>query len=145
MLLNTVPFKIAPTCNNMIPLSLPSLPAYRIQFWRSLGFYIVAFFIVFPLLIQTDFVLNQLSILGTRKRVLERDQSCRVGLKPFCRWCCMRLLDREYHVHGSIVMMKKPAVSCQRLGHLFYTTSHEWCRMGSWNSWFAISSLGTNS
>jgi len=57
----------------------------------------------------------------------------------------MRLQDREYHVHGSIVTMKKPAVSCQRSGHLFYTTSHEWCRMGSWNSWFTISSLGTNS
>ena len=41
-------------------------------------------------------------------------------------------------------MMKKP-VLYQRLGHLFNTTSHEWCRMGSSNSWFAISSLGTNS
>lgn len=76
--------------------------------------------------------------------MLERDQSCRIGLKPFWRLCYMILLDGEYHVHGSIIMMKKLALSCQRSGHLLYTTSHGWCRMSRWNSWFAISSLGGN-
>jgi hypothetical protein len=42
-------------------------------------------------------------------------------------------------------MMKKPVLSCHRLGNLFYTISLEWCRMGRWNSWFAVSSVGTNS
>jgi hypothetical protein len=55
--------------------------------------------------------------LGAGRSMLERDQDCRVGREPFWSLGCMKLWNKEHHVRGSIVM-KKPAVSCQRLGRL---------------------------
>ena len=68
-------------------------------------------FCVFPLLIQTDVLLNYLSCLGRGKCLLENDEGHR----------SQKLLDRQCHMHGRNAVVKQPAVFPPSSGHFFPT------------------------
>jgi len=63
------------------------------------------FFLVFLLLIQVGILLNMLSVLGTGKSVLARDQVCRMAVEPLEVCLTEKLVDGVCHVWRSVVMV----------------------------------------
>jgi hypothetical protein len=71
---------------------------------------VLAIFLVFPLLIKVDVLLNESAVLGTWKLPLDRDQGRKVAVEPLEFSFLEKLLDREHRLRENVVVVKKPAV-----------------------------------
>jgi hypothetical protein len=84
----------------------------------------LAILLAFPLLTQTDIILNQLSVSGTQTSVLERDQGCIVAVEAMEFCFHKKIMAGECCVGGVIVMVKKPAMFLLNVDHFFLFASH---------------------